>query len=191
MDMPVNGAFCFEDSIIINKQKRIIAKLQSALSAMTAERDEARDWVRRMHNDRQTLTCAFCGQAYPPGTAASSDDALRDHIAVCQKHPMRKVEAERDAAEQRAAVMAAALRSDRFDAAISILCGEGNGYTADRLQAVVDKALSSTGAKVERGFAHQSHRNPGVWILAPERTTADGGQTWSRPAMLVTFEETP
>ncbi|MHC4644201.1 MAG: hypothetical protein ACYTBJ_01770 [Planctomycetota bacterium] len=63
------------------------------LAELEAERDEARDWVRRMHNDRQVLTCAFCGQAYPPGTAASSDDALAAHIRVCPKHPMREAEA--------------------------------------------------------------------------------------------------
>lgn len=59
---------------------------------LTQERDEARDWVRRMHRDAQVLTCVYCGHAYPPGTPASGSDALTAHIRVCEKHPMRQCE---------------------------------------------------------------------------------------------------
>ena len=40
-----------------------------------------------------TLTCVYCGQAYPAGTPASGSDvkALTDHIKSCEKHPMYKL----------------------------------------------------------------------------------------------------
>jgi hypothetical protein len=41
----------------------------------------------------RTLTCAFCGQAYPPGTPGSQHELLTAHVAKCEKHPMRAVEA--------------------------------------------------------------------------------------------------
>lgn len=44
----------------------------------------------------QSLTCAYCGHEYPPGTPPSQAEALSAHIRVCAKHPMREVEAERD-----------------------------------------------------------------------------------------------
>jgi hypothetical protein len=42
-----------------------------------------------------TLTCVYCGQAYPAGTPASGSDikTLTDHIKICPKHPMREAEA--------------------------------------------------------------------------------------------------
>jgi hypothetical protein len=59
-----------------------------ALAVSQGGRDEARDWVRRMHAEQQVLTCAFCGESYPPGTAASGEPALAAHVAVCTKHPL-------------------------------------------------------------------------------------------------------
>ncbi len=38
-----------------------------------------------------TLTCVYCGHAYPEGTPPHGSQILTDHIAVCEKHPMRKV----------------------------------------------------------------------------------------------------
>ncbi len=61
---------------------------------LAAERDEARAWVRRLTAAERVLTCAFCGEAYPPGTPESNDAALTAHVRVCAKHPMREVEAE-------------------------------------------------------------------------------------------------
>jgi hypothetical protein len=40
----------------------------------------------------QTLTCVYCGQAYPPGTPSHGSQVLTDHIKVCERHPMRKAE---------------------------------------------------------------------------------------------------
>lgn len=38
-----------------------------------------------------TLTCVYCGMAYPEGTPPHSSKVLTDHIKVCEKHPMAKL----------------------------------------------------------------------------------------------------
>jgi hypothetical protein len=80
-----------------------IDRLQADNARLTEERDEAREWVRKMVRETQELRCAFCGEMYPPGTPDANDEALSAHIHVCVKHPMRDVEAERDAAQATAA----------------------------------------------------------------------------------------
>jgi hypothetical protein len=42
------------------------------------------------------LTCAYCGHEYPQDTPAHGDKVLTDHIAGCEKHPMRTVIEQRD-----------------------------------------------------------------------------------------------
>jgi hypothetical protein len=39
----------------------------------------------------QVLTCVYCGHEYPPGTPPSNHQVLREHIAKCDKHPMKAV----------------------------------------------------------------------------------------------------
>ena len=41
-----------------------------------------------------TLTCVYCGMAYPQGTPTHGAQILTDHIKVCEKHPLRKAEAD-------------------------------------------------------------------------------------------------
>ena len=38
------------------------------------------------------LTCVYCGHAYPEGTPPHGSQVLTDHIKVCEKHPMRQCE---------------------------------------------------------------------------------------------------
>lgn len=40
-----------------------------------------------------TLTCVYCGTAYPEGTPPHGSSVLTDHIKVCTKHPLRAAEA--------------------------------------------------------------------------------------------------
>lgn len=42
-----------------------------------------------------TLICAYCGTAYPEGTPPHGASVLTEHIRVCEKHPMRKLEADK------------------------------------------------------------------------------------------------
>jgi len=44
--------------------------------------------------DRRIVTCVYCGHEYPEGTPQSQDERLTEHIKVCEKHPMRALEAE-------------------------------------------------------------------------------------------------
>ena len=46
-------------------------------------------------SDERTLTCVYCGQEYPQETPAWGCQVLTDHIKVCEKHPMRAVEADK------------------------------------------------------------------------------------------------
>lgn len=41
------------------------------------------------HEDR-TLTCVYCGQAYPPGTPTHGAPVLTAHVVKCPKHPMKE-----------------------------------------------------------------------------------------------------
>lgn len=44
----------------------------------------------------RTLTCVYCGHEYPQDTPAWGSQVLTDHIAECEKHPMRAVVQQRD-----------------------------------------------------------------------------------------------
>ena len=39
-----------------------------------------------------TLTCVYCGMAYPEGTPPHGAKVLTDHIKICPKHPLRAAE---------------------------------------------------------------------------------------------------
>lgn len=44
----------------------------------------------------QILTCVYCGIEYPAGTPASGSEVqvITDRIKICEKHPLRKAEAD-------------------------------------------------------------------------------------------------
>ena len=63
------------------------AALRLALAKAEAERDEAREWVRRMHG-ANTTTCVWCGTAFPPGTPGAGAEVLLEHAKSCAKHPL-------------------------------------------------------------------------------------------------------
>ncbi len=39
----------------------------------------------------RVLTCVYCGMEYPQDTPAWGDKVLTDHIKVCEKHPIKKL----------------------------------------------------------------------------------------------------
>ena len=63
----------------------------SQIEQLIKERDEAREWVRRLQKETQTLTCVYCGQEYPPGSPTHGAKVLTNHIKICEKHPMNKM----------------------------------------------------------------------------------------------------
>ena len=95
------------------------SRKSEAFRVLKNERDEARDWVRRLTAESRELTCAFCGVAYPPGTPASNHEALTAHVRICDRHPLRADLA--DAHKQVATLKAclAEARADAFDQAIA------------------------------------------------------------------------
>lgn len=46
--------------------------------------------------ESRVLTCVYCGHEYPQGSPSWGHKVLTDHIAQCEKHPMRAVVIERD-----------------------------------------------------------------------------------------------
>ena len=46
--------------------------------------------------ESRILTCVYCGHEYPQDTPAHGEKVLTDHIAGCEKHPMRAVVEQRD-----------------------------------------------------------------------------------------------
>lgn len=75
---------CVEESVRLADQYR-------------KEWDEARAWaeetVKKMAKQR-IVTCVYCGHQFEDGTPTSQDARLTEHIRVCEKHPMREVEAQ-------------------------------------------------------------------------------------------------
>jgi uncharacterized protein len=43
-------------------------------------------------SDKKLITCVYCGHKYPDQTLTSGAQILKDHIKVCEKHPMREAE---------------------------------------------------------------------------------------------------
>jgi hypothetical protein len=40
------------------------------------------------------LTCVYCGHEYPQNTPSAGSEVLTEHIKVCERHPLRKAEAD-------------------------------------------------------------------------------------------------
>lgn len=43
-------------------------------------------------DNKVDVTCVYCGHLYPEQTPTSGADILKDHIKICDKHPMREAE---------------------------------------------------------------------------------------------------
>lgn len=44
--------------------------------------------------NRRMLTCVYCGHEYHQDTPAAGSEVLTAHIKACERHPMRKAEAD-------------------------------------------------------------------------------------------------
>ncbi len=78
-------------------------------------------------NARNTLTCVYCGMAYPPGSPTHGAAVLTEHIKVCEKHPLRAAEVELKAV---------------VEAAEGVVLNPiyAGGYTIERLRAALAAA---------------------------------------------------
>lgn len=71
----------------------MVTKLSEENSLLKSKLVQAQKWwaeVQKQKNNA-TLSCAYCGEEYPPGTPASQGTALYKHIKNCPAHPMRKL----------------------------------------------------------------------------------------------------
>lgn len=80
-----------------------VAKAQAEARAgqLERERDEARrfgEHAAKQYNEllaeSRLLWCAFCGEPFPADVPQSEHPALVAHMRACEKHPLRKAEAE-------------------------------------------------------------------------------------------------
>jgi len=62
--------------------------LEESRAALAASRRVIQEQLRQEEGSR-TLTCAYCGQEYPPGTPATQHELLTEHGCKCQEHPIR------------------------------------------------------------------------------------------------------
>lgn len=76
--------------IICPPRSKVAEKLNRQAEAIRLIAAEVLDLRERIGtgSDR-VLRCAFCGQAYPPGTPETQADALTAHVRECKRHPLR------------------------------------------------------------------------------------------------------
>ena len=91
--------------------------IAARLDAAERERDEARTYGERLYREcagsARSVACAWCGHQYATGTPRSQNETLVQHAKVCEKHPLRQAEAERDTAQAEVARLRAALARTR------------------------------------------------------------------------------
>ncbi len=71
-----------------------IEAAKAALGDQWIEPDPHHKHTWRPPGEGRVLTCVYCGHEYPQDTPAAGHDILTAHIRVCEKHPMRKLEAD-------------------------------------------------------------------------------------------------
>lgn len=157
-----------------------VRELRARLDQAERERDEARAWVRRMTSTQRVLTCAFCGEAYPPGTPESNNEALTAHVHVCAKHPMREAERARDEALSGESAAAVELRGalDAVAKLSAALAGEqARREEAERLyrdaNAAADRWLDECATRAERAERAERERDEALAALAAAEMERD------------------
>jgi uncharacterized coiled-coil DUF342 family protein len=86
-----------DDVVYVLEEARQRDELRLRLKDVTAAGDALGKEVDRLRKQiEQDTFCAYCGHKYPRGTPKFENQLLSEHIRQCAKHPMRKVEAERD-----------------------------------------------------------------------------------------------
>lgn len=112
-DAPESGEPTFDDTVLFletsargfvsdeERKRKVEARVQTGAASKPDSVVESEQHV--------VLTCVYCGHQYPPGTPAAMHPILTEHIAQCDKHPMRAVVEERDELRARLDKIAATL----------------------------------------------------------------------------------
>lgn len=77
-----------EDEYIVQLQNRF-GNLTDVHSSII---NELLSHIECITKDQDATYCAYCGNKYPRGTPKYQNEQLSEHIKVCPKHPMRKLE---------------------------------------------------------------------------------------------------
>lgn len=67
---------------------RILSAMKE-ITDMKLEREQLRARVEELEAGR-SLTCAFCGAIYPPGTPPTQHERLTAHVKECEKRPLNQ-----------------------------------------------------------------------------------------------------
>jgi hypothetical protein len=87
-ELKAASLFVTEYSKQIREDADELAALEAKLANVVSEREEAREWVRKLTREERVLTCIYCGHAYPPGSPTHGAEVLTEHAMTCQKHPL-------------------------------------------------------------------------------------------------------
>ena len=87
-----------DDSYAVVDLNEVIEQLKEQLRVRTESLMSAREFAEEacarynsLLDSHRHVTCAYCGHQYEDDTPESQNQRLTDHIAVCDKHPMREV----------------------------------------------------------------------------------------------------
>ncbi|NUP08376.1 MAG: hypothetical protein HOW73_20190 [Polyangiaceae bacterium] len=117
-------------------------------------------WESKEGGAKAVVTCVYCGHAYPPGSPTHGAELLKEHIRMCEKHPMREIETAlkdaRDALNRDRTGLAAGLVDVVTRCRGTFWVTEGRGsyeWDDDRYKAETHVALTEVIAIASRALA--------------------------------------
>lgn len=85
----VSRIFDTDKTVVIVKSDRDLREKAIAIFNMDGEFSIIPTYEME---DKKLITCVYCGHEYPDQTPTHGAQVLKDHIKVCEKHPMREAE---------------------------------------------------------------------------------------------------
>lgn len=100
----------------------------------------------------RVLTCVYCGHEYPQGSPSWGNKVLTDHIAECEKHPMRAVIVERDQLRSALAGLVGASEPDELRAMEAVIKAlPVPGHDAAAILTAINALLPAAATEQEGG----------------------------------------
>ena len=96
------AAYTADDGTVMGEP--LLLKVPELVAALVKACEEANDTAKlraevarlkaALNMNRRMLTCVYCGHEYHQDTPAAGSEVLTAHIKACERHPMRKAEAD-------------------------------------------------------------------------------------------------